>query len=91
MLRKGDENPWRLDAERAERVRRALADGAWRRQIHEILYRPFDRRVILYLDALVDRPRREGMRPLLRSASTTSAWCCRGRRGEAARSSSPTA
>jgi hypothetical protein len=65
VLRRGDENPWRLDAGRAERVRRALADGAWRRQVCDILYRPFDRRVILYLDALVDRPRREGMRPLL--------------------------
>jgi len=65
VLRRGDENPWRLDAARAERVRRALEDGAWRRQVREILYRPFDRRVILYLDALVDRPRREGMRPFL--------------------------
>jgi hypothetical protein len=71
VLRRGDENPWRLDAARAERVRHALADGAWRRQIRDILYRPFDRRVILYLDALVDRPRREGMRPLLDSGHLT--------------------
>lgn len=55
--------PWRLDAARVERVRRLLADGAWRSEVKEILYRPFDRRVILYADALVDRPRRKGMEP----------------------------
>lgn len=65
VLRLGDENAWRLPAGRAERVRRALADGSWRRQVRGILYRPFDRRAILYMDALVDRPRREGMRPFL--------------------------
>jgi hypothetical protein len=65
-LRRGtSEPPFRLGAERAERVRRLLADGAWRNEVREILVRPFDRRVILYTDALVDRPRREGMRPLL--------------------------
>jgi hypothetical protein len=64
-LRKGEERPWRLDARRQERVRRLLADGGWREQVREILYRPFDRRVILYADALVDRPRRAGMRPFL--------------------------
>jgi hypothetical protein len=65
MGKSGAEPPFRLGAERAERARRLLADGAWRSEVREILVRPFDRRVILYTDALVDRPRREGMRPLL--------------------------
>ncbi|HEX3529607.1 MAG TPA: type ISP restriction/modification enzyme [Thermoanaerobaculia bacterium] len=60
---KGKNMPWRLDPARVERVRRLLADGAWRSEVKEILYRPFDRRVILYADALVDRPRRKGMEP----------------------------
>jgi Type ISP C-terminal specificity domain/N-6 DNA Methylase len=64
-LRQGGEPPFRLGAERAERVRRLLDEGAWRSEIRDILVRPFDRRVILYADALVDRPRRRGMLPLL--------------------------
>jgi hypothetical protein len=67
-LRSGKEEdgaPWRLDPARVERVRRLLADGGWRSEVKEILYRPFDRRVILYADALVDRPRRKGMEPFL--------------------------
>jgi Type ISP C-terminal specificity domain/N-6 DNA Methylase len=63
-LRKGGA-PWRLDAGRIERVRRLLDGGAWREEVREILYRPFDRRVILYAEALVDRPRRKGMEPFL--------------------------
>jgi hypothetical protein len=65
LLAKGDDNPWRLDAVRAERVRRFLMDGSWRDLIRDVLYRPFDRRKILYADVLVDRPRREGMRAFL--------------------------
>lgn len=65
LLAKGDDNPWRLDAVRVERVRRFLMDGSWRDLIRDVLYRPFDRRKILYADVLVDRPRREGMRPFL--------------------------
>jgi len=87
VLGRGDENPWRLDAARAERVRRALAplgDGAWRREVRDILYRPFDRRVILYLDALVDRPRRAGMRPLLGDFSNRGLVLPRQARGELA-------
>jgi len=62
--KKGD-GDWRLGAARRERVRRFLADGGWRDQVRPILYHPFDRRVILYDPSLVDRPRREGMKPLL--------------------------
>ena len=62
-LRNEKDEPWRLDAARVERVRRLIADGGWRNEVKEILYRPFDRRVILYADALVDRPRRKGMEP----------------------------
>jgi hypothetical protein len=64
-LREGRGGDWRLDAARVERVERLLAGGAWRREVREILYRPFDRRVILYAEALVDRPRRKGMEPFL--------------------------
>jgi hypothetical protein len=67
-LRQGG-GPWRLDAGRIERVRRLLDGGAWREEVREILYRPFDRRVILYADALVDRPRRKGMEPFLAGSS----------------------
>src|SRR5436305_14153741 len=64
-LCRGEARPFRLDPGRTERARRALADGAWREEVRDILYRPFDRRVVLYADWLVDRPRRAGMRPFL--------------------------
>lgn len=64
-LRKGGGGRYRLDAGRTDRVRRLLDGGAWRKEVREILYRPFDRRVILYDEALVDRPRRKGMAPFL--------------------------
>jgi len=51
----GDTRQWSLSDAR----RRLRADPNWRKRVRECLYRPFDRRVILYDKRMVDWPRPE--------------------------------
>ena len=51
-----------------ERARREVGDDPdWRERIVPILYRPFDRRWIVYSDAVIERPRRAVMEHMLRT------------------------
>ncbi|HYH44632.1 MAG TPA: type ISP restriction/modification enzyme, partial [Thermoanaerobaculia bacterium] len=56
-----DTATWRLDTAR----RAAREDTLWRDKLTTLLYRPFDRRHLLYADYLIERPRRRVMRHLL--------------------------
>jgi len=56
-----DGGSWRLEEAR----RRARNDPQWAERIRPLLFRPFDRRWILYADYVVERPREKGMRHLL--------------------------
>jgi predicted helicase len=58
----GDTREWRLSE--ARRVLRQ--NRSWRRAITIYSYRPFDERCVLYLDAMIDWPRRSVMRHLQR-------------------------
>lgn len=59
----GDTREWKLTEARA-----ALQAGRqWRSALSDYLYRPFDRRALLYLDSMVDWPRREAMHHLQRA------------------------
>jgi len=58
----GDTRGWSLAAAR----RRMAHDDCWDQHIHDCLYRPFDRRWIYWTDWMIDWPRTETMRHLLR-------------------------
>jgi hypothetical protein len=70
----GDTRGWRLAEARA----RLRAVPLWRRSLIPFLYRPFDERRLLYLDDMVDWPRRAVMRHLQQPGN----WAlCIGRAG----------
>ena len=59
----GDTREWKLADARVELQK----NPKWSSEISDYLYRPFDRRALLYLDAMVDWPRRDVMGHLQRS------------------------
>jgi hypothetical protein len=56
-----DTQAWQLKEAR----RKARQDQEWRRQLHRLLFRPFDWRTVFYADYLIERPRKKVMRHLL--------------------------
>ncbi len=60
----GDTREWKLTEARAALQQ---SDRQWRSALSDYLYRPFDRRALLYLDSMVDWPRREAMHHLQRA------------------------
>ena len=64
----GDTREWRLNEARI----RLQHDSNWRKNIKPYLYRPFDERVILYIDTMIDWPREDVMKHLERPNYTLS-------------------
>jgi predicted helicase len=73
----GDTRQWQLG-----QARNSLRQtSAWYRTIAPYQYRPFDQRFLLYLDAMVDWPRREVMRHLEDRIGQPNYALCIGRAG----------
>ena len=69
----GDTREWKLSDARIS----LQTDPAWRENVTRYLYRPFDARFILYVDMMVDWPRRDVMRHLMEANKAL----CVGRAG----------